>query len=168
MNHMRLPSSKHSADSVTRHLLAFLGPYYHSTPMIVCKSDNAREFSAACSTLGFIHEPTLAKRFPHNSTLEREIRTLEEITRSVHVGAGFRIYRDLWQHSVAYAAVVFNAFHPKKDADGVAHNRFELATGVPFLGQQLILGQLVYARKDRIDRHKFEASAAPALFAGWL
>ena len=161
------PSSKHSAESVTRHLLAFLGPYYHSTPMIVCKSDNAREFSAACSTLGFIHEPTLAKRFPHNSVLEREIRTLEEIARSVHVGAGFHIYRDLWQHSVAYAAVVFNAFHPKKDADGVAHNRFELATGVPFLGQQLILGQLVYARKDRIDRHKFEASATPALFAGW-
>ena len=31
----------------------------------------------------------------------------------------------------------------------------------------VILGQLVYARKDRIDRHKFEASAAPALFAGW-
>ena len=62
----------------------------------------------------FIHEPTLAKQCPHNSTLEREIRTLEEITRSVHVGAGFHIYRDLWQHSVAYAAVVFNAFHPKK------------------------------------------------------
>ena len=161
------PSSKHSAETVARHLLAFLGPYYHSTPMIVCKSDNAGEFSSACSTLGFTHEPTLAKRFPDNSTLEREIRTLEEITRSVHVGAGFHIYRDLWQHSVAYAAVVFNAFHPKEDADGVAHNRFELATGVPFLGQQLILGQLVYARKDRIDRHKFEASASPALFAGW-
>ena len=55
------PSSKHNAESVTRHLLAFLGPYYHSTPMIVCKSDNAREFSSACSALGFVHEPTLAR-----------------------------------------------------------------------------------------------------------
>ena len=62
---------------------------------------------------------------------------------------------------------MFNAFHPKKDEDGVSHNRFELATGSAFLGQQLILGQLVYARKDRLDRHKLEASATPALFAGW-
>jgi hypothetical protein len=136
--------------------------------MIMCKSDNAREFNAACSTLGFIHEPTLAKRFPHNSVLEREIRTLEEIARAVHVGAGFHIYRDLWQHSVAYAAIVFNAYHPKKDAEGKSHNFFELATGKLFEGQELIiLGQLVYARKDRASRHKFEASAAPALFAGW-
>lgn len=97
---------------------AFLGPYYHSTPMIMCKSENAREFNAACSTLGFIHEPTLAKRFPHNSVLERGIRTLEEIARAVHVGAGFHIYRDLWQHSVAYAAIVFNAYHPKKGCRG--------------------------------------------------
>ena len=130
------PSAKRTTETATRHLLAFLGPCYNSTPMIACKSDNAREFSAACSTLGFIHEPTLAKRFPHNSVLEREIRTLEEITRAVHVGAGFHIYRDLWQYSVAYAAVVFNAFHPKRDADGVSRNRFELATGAAFEGQQ--------------------------------
>ena len=160
------PSARHNSESVTRNLLAFLGPYYTSTPMIMCKSDNAREFNTSCSTLGFIHEPTLARRFPHNSTLEREIRTLEEISRAVHVGAGFHIYRDLWQHSVTYAAVVFNAFHPKKDAEGTSHNRYELATGKLFEGQQLILGQLVYARKDRNSRHKFEASAAPALFAG--
>ena len=44
------PSAKHNSDSVTRHLLAFLGPYYHSIPMIMCKSDNAREFNAACHT----------------------------------------------------------------------------------------------------------------------
>ena len=56
---------------------------------------------------------------------------------------------------------------PKRDAEGKSHNRFELATGKPFEGQELILGQLVYARKDRASRHKFEASAAPALFAGW-
>ena len=62
---------------------------------------------------------------------------------------------------------MFNAFHPKKAAEGVARNRFELATGKDFEGQQLILGQLVYARKDRISRHKFEAAASPALFAGW-
>jgi hypothetical protein len=40
---------------------------------------------------GFIHEPTLARRWPHNSVIEREIRTLEELTRASHLGAGFHI-----------------------------------------------------------------------------
>ena len=58
------PGAKRTTETVTRHLLAFLGPYYKSTPMIVCKSDNAREFSAACSTLGFIHEPHVGQKVP--------------------------------------------------------------------------------------------------------
>ena len=87
----------------------------------------------------------MARRFAHNSVLGREIRTLEEIARAVHAGAGFHIMKDLWQHSVTYAAVVFNAFHPKGD-DGEPHNRFELATGKQFEGHQLVLGQLFFLR----------------------
>ena len=49
---------------------------------------------------------------------------------------------DLWQHSVQYAATVINAYHPIKDGDGNLHNRHELASGKPFEGRQLILGQL--------------------------
>ena len=103
----------------------------------MCKTDNAPEFSSACTTLGFIHEPTLARRFPHNSVVERLLRTLEEITRAAHLGAGFQMILDLWQHSVQYASTVINAYHPIKDKDGNSHNRHELASGKVFEGRQV-------------------------------
>ena len=74
---------------------------------------------------------------------------------------------DLWTHSVQYATIVMNAFHPIKDVEGNQHNRHELASGKPFDGKLLVLGQLIYVRKDPLNRHKFDANAAPALFAGW-
>ena len=113
-------------------------------------------------------EPTLAKRWPHNATLEREIRTLEEVTRSVHLSAGFHIFTGLWKHAVTYASITMNQFHPLRNvAEGESSNRFVRATGHEFAGRQLLLGQLVYVRKDPLERHKFEAAATPALFAGW-
>ena len=122
----------------------------------------------ACTTLvGFVHEPTLARRFPRNSVIEREIRTLEEITRAAHLCAGFHMMLDLWQHSVQYAATVINAYHPIKDKDGNSLNRHELASEKAFDGRQLILGQLIYVRKDPLNRRKFEANAASPLFVGW-
>ena len=134
----------------------------------MCKSDNAREFQASCNVLGFVHEPTLARRFPHNSKLERDIRTLEEITRSVHLGAGFHVVKDLWKCAVSYASVAMNQYHPLRGTDaGESSNRFVRATGSGFSGRELLLGQLVYVRKDPLERHKFEAAASPALFAGW-
>lgn len=160
------PCMKHDAETVSRNLLAFLGPSYHSTPMITCKTDNAPEFQASCATLGFIHEPTLARRFPHIAVLEREIRTLEEIARAVQLEAGFHIVRDLWRHAVTYAAITMNMHHPVR-IEGKACNRFELATGKKFEGRELLLGQLIHVRKDRGSRHKFETAASPALFAGW-
>ena len=161
------PCVRRNADVVVKSILSFLGPSYHERPTIMCETDNAPEFSSACTTLGFVHEPTLARRFPHNSVVERLLRTLEEITRAAHLGAGFQIMLDLWQHSVQYAATVINAYHPIKDKDGNAYNRHELASGKVFEGRQLILGQLVYVRKDPLNRHKFEANAVPSLFVGW-
>ena len=161
------PCAKRNSDNIVRSTLSFLGPSFHEHPTIMCKTDNAPEFMSACTTLGFVHEPTLARRWPHNSVVEREVRTLEETTRAAHLGAGFHMLLDLWQHSVQYAATVINAYHPIKDGDGNLHNRHELASGKPFEGRQLILGQLVYVRKDPLNRHKFEANAVPALFVGW-
>ena len=161
------PAPTRSQDSIVKSVLSFLGPTYFARPMIMCKTDNAPEFKAACSTLGFVHEPTLSRRFPHNSVLEREIRTLEEITRAAHLGAGFQVITGLWQHSVQYAATATNAFHPVKDVEGATHNRHMRAAGKLFDGRKLILGQLIYVRRDPLNRHKFEANAAPALFAGW-
>ena len=161
------PCARRTSDVVVKSILSFLGPSFHEHPTIMRKTDNAPEFSSACTTLGFIHEPTLARRFPHNSVVERLLRTLEEITRAAHLGAGFQMILDLWQHSVQYASTVINAYHPIKDKDGNSHNRHELASGKAFEGRQLILGQLVYVRKGPLNRHKFEANAVPSLFVGW-
>ena len=65
------PCVRRNADVVVKSILSFLGPSYHERPTIMCKTDNAPEFSSACTTLGFVHEPTLARRFPHNSVVER-------------------------------------------------------------------------------------------------
>ena len=36
----------------------------------------------------------------HNSQLEREIRTLEGVSRALHLQAGFHTFQDLWQLTV--------------------------------------------------------------------
>ena len=75
--------------------------------------------------IGLVHEPTLARRWPHNATLERETRTLEEVTRSVHLAAGFHLLTGLWKHAVSYAWVAMNQFHPLKNApEGESSYRF--------------------------------------------
>ena len=71
------------------------------------KSDQAHEFQASCSQLGFQHEPTLENRWPHNARLERELRTIEEITRAVHLQAGFHLFQDLWPLSVSLHDFMF-------------------------------------------------------------
>ena len=147
--------------------MIYHGLSYYAHPAIMSKSDCAPELQTACKTLGFVHEPTLARRWPHNAVLEREIRTLEELTRASHLGAGFHIINDLWPHNVRYASTVMHIYYPIKDADGNQHNRYFLASGKRFEGRQLVLGQLIYVRKDPLNRLKFDVNAVPSLFVGW-
>lgn len=84
------PVTQRDADTVAGNLLEYLGPAYNQ-PHIMVKSDNAREVIAAAKQLHFTHEATLENRFPHNSVLERDIRTSEEITRACHLQAGFDV-----------------------------------------------------------------------------
>ena len=69
------PVTQRDADTVAGNLLEYLGPAYNQ-PHIMVKSDNAREVIAAAKQLHFTHEATLENRFPHNSVLERDIRTV--------------------------------------------------------------------------------------------
>ena len=43
--------------------------------------------------------------------------------------------------------------------------RLELATGKPWTGRDILLGQLVYIRD--LNQQKFQANAKPAIFAGY-
>ena len=151
------------SDVVVRNLPAFLGPSYYQ-PSIMCKSDQAPEIISACKQLGFVHEASLERRFPHNSVLERDLRTLEEIARSSHLSAGFEIVPNLWTHSGTYAATVLNAFQVASGKDATRHM---LAVGHEFEGRKLLLGQLVHYRVSPAERGKFDASSKPGLFAGF-
>ena len=156
------PLGSRSSENINKHLLAFLGPSYYKQPSIMVKSDQAHEFQASCSQLGFQHEPTLENRWPHNARLERELRTIEEITRAVHLQAGFHLFQDLWPLSVSHAAFMISCFHK---TPGAEVTRLELATGKPWTGRDILLGQLVYVRD--LNQQKFQANAKPAIFAGY-
>ncbi|CAE7264193.1 FAD4L1, partial [Symbiodinium sp. CCMP2592] len=88
----------------------------------------------------------------------------KECSRALHIAAGFQLHSGLWVHTVRYAAHTINLFHP---AVGIEGSRYVNAVGSEFGGMKLQLGQLVYYRLDPAYREKFQASAAPGVFAGW-
>ena len=156
------PCGSKSSETINKHLLSFLGPSYNHVPSIMMKSDRASEFSASCAQLGFQQESTLENRWPHNSQLEREIRTIEEVTRALHLQAGFHMFQDLWPLTVSHAAWMITCYHGKP---GSEESRFKLASGEDWNARDLMLGQLVYVRD--FNRAKFDANAKPAIFAGY-
>ena len=97
------------------------------------KSDQAPETRAACKQLGCDFEGSLENRFPHNSVLERDIRTSEEIARACHLQAGFDLIPGLWTHSVEYAATIITAMHKPSGKDQTRHL---LATGAEISGRK--------------------------------
>ena len=124
--------SRHE-DGVVRSILSFLGKY-PSGPCVLLKSDNARELLSACATLGFTSESSLERRWPHNSVLDREIRTIEECTRVLYIASGFQLHSGLWVHTVRYAAHILNLFHPTVWIEG---SRYANAVGSEFGGMKL-------------------------------
>ena len=155
------PCSSKSSETINKHLLSFLGPSYHKLPSSMTKSDQAQEFLASCSQLGFQHEPTLENRWPHNAQMERELRTLQEVSRALHLQGGFHTHQDLWPLTVSHAALVISCFRKGHDDK----TRFELATGEPWNARDILLGQLMYIRDFK--QEKFQANAKPAIFAGY-
>ena len=89
--------------------------------------------------MSWVAEPTLPNKWPNNSVLERDIRTLEsleEVTGAVHLQSGFQIRSGLWVHSCSYAGFVLNLKHILKDSDNA---RYVSAVGSEFTGRCLQL-----------------------------
>ena len=72
------------------------------------------------------------------------------------------MFQDLWTLSVSHAAFMISCFHKTPDSEVT---RLELATGKPWTGRDILLGQLVYVRD--LNQQKFQANAKPAIFAGY-
>ena len=75
------------------------------SPTCVCKSDCAKESLKAVRSLGWLSDAWLPRRWPHNSALERSIRTYQEVCRSLHLQAGFSCHPPLWPITCDYAAI---------------------------------------------------------------
>ena len=161
------PCTDRSTESVVAALRKLVGKKVTSKTVSLL-SDAAETFEAAAKELGWIHCPSLPNRFPHNSQMEREIRSFEEGVRSVFLNAGFSIRPQLWPAACKYGAMALNlTYAAPQDKD---LTRWDFA--VAYLGYddispiKCVLGQLVFYRSKIGD--KFAPNAAPGLFAGWV
>ena len=98
------PLSNKTAEAASECYKHFAGPRAVRDPTVIVKSDCAPELLAAATHVGWFTEPSLENRFPHNAVMERDIRTFEEVTRAVHLAAGFSMTLELWPCSVKYAS----------------------------------------------------------------
>ena len=160
------PATDRSTDSILTCLKRFVGRKVCSKPVSLV-SDAADEFKLAAETLGWLHMPSLPNRFPHNSQLEREIRSFQEGVRSSFLEAGFAVRPELWTVACRYGSMAMNFSHPAPLESDLSRWDFAVAhfdaEDVP--PRELILSQLVFYRA-RADS-KFGPHAKPGLFAGW-
>ena len=155
------PTVSREAAQLASNLKHFVG--LKSTSYTIVRSDAAGEILKAVIDNNWLPESSVPARFPHNSVLEREIRTFQEIARSVFLQAGFAARPQLWPQACGYVATAMSAF--LKDPEG--KTRWENAFGKEFLGPQYLLGQLGYVRTKDAGKFKFNPNAEPAIFVGW-
>ena len=153
------PCTDRSTESVVVALRKFVGKKV-TWKTVSLLSDAAETFEAAAKGLGWIHCPSLPNRFPHNSQMEREIRSFEEGVRSVFLNA-------LWPAACKYGAMAINLTYAAPQDKNLTRWDFAVAhlgyDDIPPI--KCVLGQLVFYRSKIGDN--FEPNAAPGLFAGW-
>ena len=76
--------------------------------------------------------------FPHNSHLEHEIRSFQEVARSLFLQAGFAARLQLWPQACSFVATIMSA----KFVDASGTTRWKKGLGEEFLGLDYLLGQL--------------------------
>ena len=155
------PTISREASQLASNLKHFVG--LKSTSYTIVSSDAAGEILKAVIENNWLPESSVPSRFPHNSVLEREMRTFQEIARSLFLQAGFAARPQLWPQACSYVATAMSAF--LKDSEG--RTRWELAFGKEFLGPHYFLGQLGYVRTKDAGKFKFSPNAEPAIFVGW-
>ena len=90
----------------------------------------------------WVPDPSGPNSWPHNSHLEREVRTVKELCRPSHIQAGF--HRGLWPVSLDFVAKARSFFTAAPiaayergtpiEANKSGKARWEIATGNTFSG----------------------------------
>ena len=166
------PQSSRDEDSNYESLKRFAGyPLSGRTHTIFC-SDTAQELTNAASRLCWVLDPSAPNYWRHNAHLERDVRTLKELSRPSHIQAGF--HKGVWTLTVDNVSKARSFFSPasiandEKGTDAeerkAGKTRWHVAKGSDFEGPRYPLGALVYYRAKR---DLGEPTTKSKLFAGW-
>ena len=156
------PMSRRGAPQHARNFRHFLGLRAGaSPPSCLIKMDEAGELIAAAEEVGLTPETSLPNRWPHNATLERDIREEKECCRAIHLQSGLPY--DMHTYSFPYAclSLSFDRKAPLGDK-----TQWEALTKEPFNGRRACFGQLVWYRKKG-SKKTLDPNMAPGLFLGW-
>ena len=173
------PRVTRSKDSNYNDLKHFVGKSSVERPQLLVKSDAALEITGAVKELGWLPEPSLQNRFPHNAVHERWIGTLKSCIRSAVLQSGFPEQLSEW--SIPYASMSLSLKQPcpihkhERDAAGNVLPAFKhrlkwtcwqaFHGGEEFAGKQPIYGQLCFFLDDKA--HTLQPRTTPGLFIGW-
>ena len=97
------PQSSRDEDSNYESLKNFAGYALSGRTDTVFCSDTAQELTNAASRLCWVLDPSAPNYWPHNAHLERDVRTLKELSRPSHIQAGF--HKRLWTLTVDYVSM---------------------------------------------------------------
>ena len=154
------PSVSRDAAQVASSFKHFVG--LRGSDFTIVKSDAAGKIPKAVVEQGWLSEASVPSRFPHNWQLEREIRSFQEVARSL-LQAAFAARPQLWPQACSDVATIMSA----KFVDASGITRWKKGLGEEFFGPDYLLGQLAFVRTKQQGKVKFSPNAEPAFFVGW-
>ena len=173
------PRRTRSLESNRVDLKHFVGVKGPTRPNILVKSDAANEIVGAVKMLGWMPEPSLQNRWPHNTTHERWLGTLKSVIRAAVCQSGVPDRIVDW--SVPYSAMALALkqpcpMHPHdKDKSGniLPHAKHRtnwscwtaFHGGEQFTGKRPIFGQLCFYLDDKA--HTLMPRTSAGIFVGW-
>ena len=101
------PSVSRDSAQVASSFKRFVG--LRGNDFTLVKSDAAGEILKAVVGQGWLSEASVPSCFPHNPHLEREIRSFQEVARSLFLQAGFAARPQLRPQACSYAATIMAA-----------------------------------------------------------
>ena len=105
------PSGDRFGETVEASLRRFVGRRVCSKVTTLI-SYAAEEFESAAKALGWLPQPSLPNRFPHNAQHERAIRSFQEGVHAAFLEAGFAVRQELWPVACRFGAMALNMAHP--------------------------------------------------------
>ena len=139
--------------------------HFSPKPVKLFYSDNAPELMQAAKILLWPHDTSAPEVSQTNGLIERQVRILEEGTRTVLLAAG--LYQRWWPWAGRYFSSMRNYLPLTKDGKSPYELRFKHG---PFPGLLLPFGHYIsFLPGKRLSKQlgQFEPRGVPGIFLGW-